>query len=67
MERQVEPNVVTCSAAVSAYETGGQWSTAMELLRSMYRMRVDPNVYSYSAAVSACEKGGQWQAALELL
>ena len=63
---QIQPNVISYSAAISACEKGGQWQEALTLFEVMFKAKVQPNVFSYSAAISACEKGGQWQEALTL-
>eukprot|EP00973_Karenia_brevis_P045510 6302739-Karenia_brevis.AAC.1 len=47
-------NVISFSAAISAYDTSGQWQQGV-----MERMRLD--VISFSEAMSACEKSVSWQ------
>ena len=56
----VSPNILCCSAAISACEKGGQWQVALVLFAAMPLAEILPDVISYNAAVSACEKGGQW-------
>jgi pentatricopeptide repeat protein len=65
--RDITPNVISYSAAISACEKGGQWEQALELLREMDSRGIQPNEVSYNAAISACEKGDQWEQALKLL
>ena len=61
------PNVISCSAAISACEKGGEWEQALSLLSSMPGVQVMPIVISCNAAISACEKGDEWKQALSLL
>lgn len=61
----IEPTVVSYSAALSACEKGGQWELALELLELM-RSQMQPNVFAYSACISACGAGGEWQKSVEL-
>lgn len=65
---QMEPNVVSFSAMISATEKGLHWQQALQCLQEMPNRKVCPNVVSISAALSACGNGvnGQWQHAWEL-
>ena len=54
--KRLEPEVITCSAVISACEKGEQWEKALALLREIPKKRLDPEVTTYSAAISACEK-----------
>ena len=63
----VQPNVISYNAAISACTQGSQWERALNLFEPMSLNRVWPNNVSYNAAMSACEKGGQWQHALALI
>eukprot|EP00415_Alexandrium_ostenfeldii_P004959 UN4959 len=63
---RINPDVISCSAAMSACEKGGQWQAALAVLRTMPHLRINPNVISCNAAVSACAKGDRWQMALHL-
>ena len=56
-EKQLEPHVISYSAATSACEKGEQWPKDLALLREMPEKQIEPHVISYSAAISACEKG----------
>ena len=61
------PNTVTCNAAITACEKGGQQPHAVALLQSMCVQKIRPDTISYSAAISACAHGACWEQALELL
>eukprot|EP00969_Alexandrium_andersonii_P169478 7492275-Alexandrium_andersonii.AAC.1 len=50
-QQHVEPNVISCSAAVSACEKGGRWQAALDLLGSMAQRRVELDVISCNAVV----------------
>ena len=52
------PDVINCSAAISAHEKGMQWETALGLLQEMVdQLPLTAQVVSWSAAISSCEKG----------
>jgi pentatricopeptide repeat domain-containing protein 1 len=59
--------VITYNATISAYEKGGQWGKALELLEEVQAQGIKPDGITYNATISAYEKGGQWGRALELL
>merc|ERR1712136_595237 len=63
----LRPNVISCSAAITACEKSGQWERALCLFQEMLRQGLQPDIVSYSVTISACEKGGQWEHTLELL
>eukprot|EP00435_Cladocopium_sp_Y103_P009540 s3661_g2.t1 len=62
-----DPDEVTCSAAICAFEGAGLWEGALWLLFSMPQMALQANQICYGASIAACEKGSQWAMALELL
>ena len=66
LQTAVLPNVISCSAAVSACEKGQQWQQALGDLAVMQQAAVLPNVISYAAAISACVRGQQRQQASDL-
>ena len=62
-EAGVQPNVITYSAVISAFEKGGQWQQALSLFDHMTQEDVQPDVICFNAALSSLEKGSQWQQA----
>jgi len=64
---KLQPNVVACSAAVSACERGLQWQRALQVLASLPDAGISPNTITMNAAVSACERVSQWPPAFQLL
>ena len=62
-EKGLEPDVITCSAAISACEKAKQLRKALELLEEMRQKGLEPDVITYNAAISACEKNRrrQWR------
>ena len=65
-EAQINPDVVSYSAVISACQKRGEWQQAISLFRAMPQARITPDVISYNAVISTCEKGGAWQQALAL-
>eukprot|EP00913_Durusdinium_trenchii_P031493 g29486.t1 len=65
-QAKVQPDIISCSAAINACQKGGQWQGALSLIESMSKARFEPDLICHNAAISACEKGGQWQHALKL-
>ena len=63
----LEPNVVSCGAAISACEKGLRWEWAPSLLQQMRCSHLRPGVVSYSAAASASEKGQQCEFAMSFM
>ena len=55
----LQPDVISCSAAISACEKGAEWETAFGLLQEMLGRSLQPGLFSCDAAISACEKGIQ--------
>ena len=51
------PNVISCSAVVSACGIGLLCQQALDTLTVMLQTEVLPNVISYSAGINAFEKG----------
>lgn len=66
----VDPDIITCTLAMKAFEQGGHWQEALRLLHSMEDDSQDmppPNMSTYAAAISTCFQGDQEDKALELL
>ena len=63
----LSPDVITCSAAISACEKGSQPQKALSLLVGIRRQALSPDVITCSATISACEKGSRPPKALRLL
>ena len=55
------PDVISCSAAISAGGRCQQWQQAFGVLAVMQLTAVLPDVISYNAVISACEKGQHLQ------
>ena len=66
-QNQLEPDVISYSAAMSACEKGAQWEQASSLFQADVRSRLEPDVISYNAAISRVRKGEQWEQASALL
>ena len=65
-QKNLEPDAINCSAAISASEEARQSVEALELLEEMRQedlqeIGLKPNVITYNAAISACEKAKQLQ------
>ncbi|CAJ1367613.1 unnamed protein product [Effrenium voratum] len=65
--RSLQPDIITCSAMISAYEKGCEWQRACGALEDLRSRGLRPNIISFGSLISACEKGGEWQRALGLL
>jgi len=68
----VEPDVISYNAAISACEKAQKWQEAEKLFQEMLSsasdsVAVEPNVITYNALLSAYEKGHQWEKALKVL
>ena len=51
----VLPNVISCSAVISACGIGQHRQQALDTLKVMRQTAVLPNAISYSAVINACE------------
>ena len=49
-----------------AYEKGGEWQLASDLLSTLAHDHCEKDTISHEAAISAYEKGGEWQLASDL-
>ena len=61
----LQPDVVTCSAAISSCESSRHWEMALILFTSL-RGQTSPDVIIYGSIIAACEKGKAWQEAFLL-
>ena len=57
--KELQPEVISCSAMISACEKGAQWEAALGFLLEMPRGSLQPELFSFDTAISACEKGMQ--------
>ena len=57
--RDLQADVISCSAEISACEKGSYWEAALGFLREIPRRSLEPELFSCDAAISACEKGVQ--------
>lgn len=65
--RQLQGNIITYSAAISACGRGQEWQHALRLLTQLWEWHLEANVITYNAGITACEKGSQWHIALKLM
>lgn len=65
--RQLQGNIITYSAAISACGRGQEWQHALRLLTQLWDWHLEANVITYNAGITACEKGSQWHIALKLM
>ena len=63
-DEKLDPDVISYSVGISAWEQGAQWQRALALLCEMWESKLHPNVISCSAGTGACEKDMPWQRAL---
>ena len=64
---ELKPNIISCSASISACEKGAKWERTVELLGQMREFVLKPDMFSDSAAMSACRKRDKWDRTFELL
>ena len=57
----IQIDTITCNAAVSACEKGGEWARALDILGVMARSSIQMDTFTCSVAISACEKRGMWR------
>lgn len=73
-ERNIPPDLVTCTHVLSAFDKHQEWKAAVVMLNSMegdskgdsWHLPA-PNEYAYSAAISACARCDQYDEAVRLL
>lgn len=62
----VEPDVVTYTSMLSAFEKGGKCNEALDMYREMQAAGVQPNVQTFSMLMASYIKGGRWDDAMDL-
>lgn len=78
--RKICPDVITCSAVMSAFDKGKQWRAAKALLFAMEKTLLNnteiddsewtlpaPNVFTYASAISSCARCSEFEEALEIV
>ncbi|CAE8602455.1 unnamed protein product [Polarella glacialis] len=60
---QLEPNLITVNAAISACANCDEWGLALRLLCDLS----EPDEVGCSAALQACARAGLWERALSFL
>ena len=65
-ESTVQRNAICCNAAISAFETGGEWQSALGLLDRWGASAVQRGTVTCTTAASAFEKAGGLRLALSL-
>ncbi|CAE7789387.1 unnamed protein product, partial [Symbiodinium sp. CCMP2456] len=62
--RQLEGNIITAGATLSACDRADQWLQATGLLGDLQRKGINPNVIVVGTTTQACARGAQWASAL---
>ena len=57
--QNLEPNVISVSAAIIACAEGEQQQLALGMLSGMQQRKLEANVMSFNTAISTCERGYQ--------
>ena len=57
--RDLQADVISCSAEISACDKGLYWEAGLGFLCEMPRRSLQPELFSCDAAISACEKSTQ--------
>lgn len=65
--RGLKPTTKIMEAIASAYEMGGEWNMALDLLEDMRRQMLPASVTVANRAIGACVAPKRWEVALELL
>ena len=66
-QREVEPDVITFNALISACEKEHQAEKALQLFDEMQQRGLEPDVITHTALCSACGNGQEWSGALHSL
>ena len=67
LDQDVEANVVSFNAAISACEKRGEWQMARNLMNVLDQRGIEADGITLNASISSCEKGTQWPSAVLLL
>ncbi|CAE7893208.1 unnamed protein product [Symbiodinium sp. KB8] len=65
--KQVQVNVVACSALMASCEQSGAWARAIHGFRDMQLIGVQPNVVTYSTTTSSYNTAFLWRAAAQMV
>ena len=57
--REIQADVISFSAEMSACEKGSYWEAALGFLAEVPKRSLQTEMFSCDAAISACEKGMQ--------
>ena len=64
---EIEPNVISYSAAIKSCEKDGDWPSALEFLDLMRANNVEPNEITFSSVISVAARGNVAYVALNVL
>jgi pentatricopeptide repeat protein len=62
----IKRDIVTYSAAVTAFTKAGEWQHAIEIYRLMSLSGITPNTITFNSVLNACARGRQVKMALDL-
>ena len=63
---EVEPDIISYNATISACEKGEEWQLALQLLFHMPSADQEHDVISFNSTMSACAACSEWQLVLQL-
>ena len=66
-KHQLQPDIVSFGAAVSAHGRGRSWERSCYLLEELRECRLRLDLVTYNSALIACEAAGQWRQTLLLI
>lgn len=67
LQYQIKPDVVSCTALITALGADGQWRRGSQVVDWMLRSGVKPNVRTYTALITAMGNAQKWDLALDLI
>ena len=56
---RVDMDTITCGAAISACEKGGEWGLAMAFVSRLATDRAHTDTITCATAISACDRDGE--------